>query len=114
MARKKGDLLESAIENQCLMWLKSRRIFGFKVRSVGTFDQTRRAFRANPWFRKGCPDILCCVSGRFIGLEIKTRTGRLSEHQAEFHRDLREHGGIVHVVRAVEELEVIFREMSAL
>lgn len=110
----KGDLLEQAIENQCLMWLKANHIFGFKVRSVGTFDPRKRVFRTNKWFRRGCPDIVCCFSGLFVGLEIKTRTGRLSEHQVDFHRDIKAHKGLVYVVRAVEELEGIFDEVSAL
>lgn len=109
-----GDLLEQAIENQCLIWLKSRGIFGFKVRSVGTYDPRKRVFRTNKWFRKGCPDILCCISGRFIGLEIKTRTGRLSEHQKDFHKDIVAHHGLVYVVRSVDELEGIFNEVSTL
>lgn len=104
-----GELNEKQIENQCLSWLKARRYFAFKIKSVGTYDPTRKRFRTpSPWYRKGCPDILCCFRGRFIGLEVKTKKGRLSEHQKSFHQDLTLAGGFVYVVRSIDDLVDIF------
>lgn len=104
------ELSEKQIENQVLAELKSKGIFAFKVKSMGTFDQATNRFRApSPWYRKGCPDVLCCIAGKFIGLEIKTKKGRLSVNQKLFHEDCRRAGGLVFVVRDVDELDDIFR-----
>lgn len=41
-------------------------------------------FFANAYTSSGIPDILCCLNGRFLGVEIKQEKGRPSELQ-EFH-----------------------------
>lgn len=112
---KRLALTEDQIEKQVLTWLKMKQIFAFKVRSVGTYDPKIRGFRApSPWFRKGCPDVLVCFKGRFIGLEIKTPKGTLSESQESFHKDLADAGGFAYVVRDVEELKGVFETLEVL
>ena len=106
---KKLELTENQIQNQVLSWLKMHEIFAFIVRSVGTYDAKIKGFRAaGPWFRKGCPDILICYKGKFVGLEIKTKKGVLSEHQESFHKDIWDNGGYVYVVRDAGDLRAIF------
>ena len=106
------DLSEKEIENHCLAWLKRNDIMGWKIKSVGTYDPKTKRFRTpSPWYRKGCPDILCCIDGQLIGLEVKTAKGRLSEVQKEFHRDLVKAGGKVYVVRSIDDLPPIFKEI---
>lgn len=41
-------------------------------------------FFANAYTSSGIPDILCCLNGRFLGVEIKQEKGKPSELQ-EFH-----------------------------
>lgn len=104
---------EKQIENHILSWLKMHEIFAFKVKSVGTFDPIRKKFRSpSPWYRKGCPDILCCYRRRFIGLEVKTKKGRMSPHQKSFHEDLIKAGGVAYVVRSVDEVARVFEELD--
>lgn len=106
-------LLEKSIEKQVLRWLGSKDIFAFKVKSTGTFDPVRKRFRtSSPFYRKGCPDVLVVYKGFFVGLEIKTKTGRVSPHQKIFHADVKKAGGFVFVVRDVTELEAIFNSID--
>ena len=51
----------------------------------------------------GIPDIIGCVDGRFVGIEVKTPTGRVSKAQELQLRKLKAAGGIVGVARSVEE-----------
>jgi hypothetical protein len=37
----------------------------------------------------GAPDINGCVDGKFVGLEVKTAKGKLSDEQEAFARSLR-------------------------
>lgn len=53
--------------------------------------------------RQGSPDIVCIIKGRYVGLEVKTPKGKLSEDQAEFHRQILKAGGIVFTVRSLDE-----------
>ena len=48
---------------------------------------------------KGVPDIIVIKQGRFIGLEVKTKDGRLSADQVEFGRRAKEQGAEYCVVR---------------
>ena len=41
-------------------------------------------FFANAYTKSGIPDILCCLNGRFLGIEVKQEIGKPSELQ-EFH-----------------------------
>lgn len=56
------------------------------------------------YMRPGIPDLLCCVGGQFVGLELKTTFGRVTRHQKTEHARIRESGGNVHVIRSVAEL----------
>ena len=57
----------------------------------------------------GIPDIICCISGRFVAFEVKTSTGVLSKLQDVTIRKIQAAGGIAHVVRSVEEVEDILK-----
>jgi hypothetical protein len=52
---------------------------------------------------KGSPDIVGIVAGRFVGLEVKTKDGVVSDEQHNFAMDIRAAGGYAAVVRSVGE-----------
>lgn len=49
---------------------------------------------ANRNTKSGIPDILACVSGRWVAIEVKAARGRASELQLYNRRKIREAGGI--------------------
>lgn len=51
----------------------------------------------------GSPDLIGCMRGEFIGFEVKTARGVVSDDQARWHEHARSHGARVYVVRSVEE-----------
>lgn len=52
----------------------------------------------------GAPDIIGCVDGRFVGLEVKAAKGTLSDLQQDFARALEAAGGRYHVVRSIDDV----------
>lgn len=54
--------------------------------------------------RRGCADILCCVGGRFVALELKTERGQQSEYQKEFEAEVRAAGGCYLLIRSLDDL----------
>ena len=52
----------------------------------------------------GIPDILVCHKGRFIGLEVKTKTGRAKEIQKEIAKAIIESGGECIFPTSVQEV----------
>ena len=61
----------------------------------------------------GCPDIIGCIYGRFVGLEIKTAKGRQNKNQKEFQRQLEEDGkGLYFVVRSVDDVIGVVNDLK--
>lgn len=97
---------EGRIENMILHWLKSKRIFHFKVKSVGTFDPIKKVYRTtSPLYRKGVSDIIAIYNGKPVAIEVKSKTGRLTDDQKEFQYDFCQAGGVAFVARSVEDVE---------
>lgn len=57
---------------------------------------------------KGVWDILACIRGRFVAIEIKTGTGRLKREQKNFGEAVIRAGGIAIQARSVEDVAVRF------
>ncbi len=55
-------------------------------------------FFANRMTKNGIPDLLCCVGGYFVGIEVKAQNGRPSELQLYHCRKIREAGGFAFIV----------------
>lgn len=57
----------------------------------------------------GCPDILGIMSpsGRFIGIEVKSATGRQSEDQKRFERVFQSYGAVYILARAVADVSAV-------
>lgn len=54
----------------------------------------------------GTPDILACVNGRFVGIEVKKpKGGVVSELQKFKIKQIRNAGGVAFVAKSVEEVE---------
>jgi hypothetical protein len=55
--------------------------------------------------KAGCPDIIICNNfGKFIGVEVKTRIGKMSAIQADTAINIEKLGGTYILVRSLAEL----------
>ncbi len=50
-------------------------------------------FFANSYTKSGIPDVLACVNGYFVGIEVKAQNGKPSELQLYNVKKIREAGG---------------------
>lgn len=53
---------------------------------------------ANEFTKAGIPDILACVNGYFVGIEVKAQNGKPTELQLYHCKRIREAGGLAFVV----------------
>lgn len=62
-----------------------------------------------------CPSCSAAIPspGRWVGLEVKSESGVVEPDQALFHRMIRRYGGLVAVVRSVEEARDAMRGWGA-
>jgi len=82
-------LTEKQFQNQVAVFLKTRNIYYVKIWGGG--------------FQKaGIPDLLCCVNGRFVALELKTEKGTATVLQKYNIFQIQEAGGYARVLRPSE------------
>lgn len=72
---------EKTFENKIKKFLKSQCAYFFKYWGGGTFTKA------------GIPDIIACVNGQFMGIEVKASCGRPSELQIYNLKQIDEVGG---------------------
>lgn len=57
-----------------------------------------------PYQRPGIADLLVCMNGKFIAIEVKKPGGKLSPLQEQFLQDVRAAGGSAFVAHSVEDV----------
>ena len=67
--------------------------------------------QGSPFGTKGVSDLIAMRDRRVLFLEIKTETGKLSDHQKEFARNVHEQGGEYYIVRDLDDLMASFLEV---
>ena len=92
------ELKEKAVENKRKKWLKDKGYWFFKVH--GSIFQP-----------SGIPDILACIDGKFVAIEVKrTKGGVVSALQKAQIAKIKENGGIAGVATSMEEFLEILKE----
>ena len=107
---KSRPILEKTIKNAILNWLLHQPgVFAFVCPTTGIYDAKRGFWRTSS--KRGIPDLLCCYKGKFIGIEVKTATGRLRPDQISFREALELAGGVFILARSVEDVEKVWYNM---
>lgn len=108
--------LEKPIENQILNLLKLLGVYCWKNQSVGIYDKAKGVYRKsnNKHHINGVADIIGVISGRFLAIEVKSKTGTLSQDQKLFIMKVNEEGGVAFVARSpgdvLKNLSLFFPE----
>lgn len=96
--------METAIQRSIMDYLWLRKVFFYRQNS-GAFRNSKGDFyqMSTP----GAPDIVVVKDGVYIGLEVKTPTGKMNENQEIFRDRLTAAGGRYHVVRSIEDVQAL-------
>jgi hypothetical protein len=95
---------EQTIQRAILEYLNWKHIFCWKNNTAGIYVKARNTYI--PSHAPGVADILGVLpGGRFLAIEVKSPTGRVSPHQQQFIDRINENGGVAFVARSVEEVE---------
>ena len=62
----------------------------------------------------GIPDITAIYRGVYVGLEVKTKVGRLTKDQKVMHERMHRNGVKVVIVRSVDEVKMVLAEIDEL
>ena len=88
---------ETGIQKKIQEYLKSIGAYEFKV-------------HGELYMRAGIPDIICCLKGRFIGIEAKDGDNTASELQLAHGRQIKKAGGVFGVCYSVEDVQKLLRD----
>jgi hypothetical protein len=96
---------ESEIQANICEYLDLRGYLFSRTNNAPIYDTARGVHRAMPKYaRRGWPDICLLKSGIFYAIEVKTETGRLSEHQKALGEEIARNGGKYIVARGLEDV----------
>lgn len=106
---------EKGAQRAILDYLALIGAFAIRINSGGVVSEykgRRRFVRFNN--QPGCTDIVCCVAGSFVGIEVKGPDGRLTPKQAACIDAIRVAGGLAIVATSVADVERALREENLL
>jgi len=90
---------EKIITKQITTYLRSQGALVIKI-------------HGGPYQQPGLPDLVCILDGVTMWFEVKTKVGKLTKLQGHCHRQMREHGALIAVVRSVEEVQQLVCDQS--
>ncbi len=82
-------MTEKQFQNKVISFLKAQNIYYVKVWGGG-------------YQKAGIPDLLCCIKGKFVALELKTEKGTATVLQKYNLFKIQEAGGYARVLRPSE------------
>jgi len=74
----------------------------YRINNGAVYDVKRKAFRKGVQ-RKGIPDIIGIIDGRFIGIEVKIGKDRQSADQKEIEKEINENGGVYFIAKSYDD-----------
>ena len=89
------------LTNQIIDFVYRQGGYAWRASSVGVYDSKMQSFRASA--KKGVSDILACLNGQLIAIEVKIGTDRLSDEQKGFLSNVKHAGGISLVATTLEQ-----------
>jgi hypothetical protein len=89
---------ETKIQRKIQAFLNERKIFNYRVNA----DKNTI----------GIPDIIACYRGYFLGIEVKTPKGKLSEIQKEVRARIQDNFGYFIVPTSVDEVDDVLKEID--
>lgn len=94
-------MLERELQNKCLQYCRSLQKKGKPIVAI---NQHGSAFSS-----RGVPDILLCVNGRFMAVELKVGDNKPTALQADYLRRIGMAGGLVFVITTYEDFVMVIK-----
>jgi len=98
------SVIQKGIMDYLELYSRTKTIYFFRAGSGMIKTQAGGYFKTG---RAGVSDIVALVKGKFIGLEVKTKTGRQSQNQKQAEIDIKLAGGEYYIVRSIADVKEI-------
>lgn len=74
----------------------------YRINNGATYDRAKNIYRAGVT-KRGVPDIIGVLDGRFVGIEVKIGADRQSSHQREVEVEINAAGGVYFIAKTYEQ-----------
>jgi len=93
---KYQDVKEKNLQTRVIKWLQSKGVYVINI-------------WGNSFQRSGIPDLICCVNGKFVAIELKREGSRATPLQEYNIEQIIKSGGIAKLIRpsSFDELKKI-------
>lgn len=103
------------LQKKVLERLHNEGIFCWRQNNMPVYDPHINSgfggYRAHGGL-KGVPDIICIISGKFVGVEIKAGADKMSPDQVLFQKRCERNGGKYFVVKRIEDVDKILLQKA--
>ena len=104
---------ELQIEKELESYLFSKRIKFWNMKIKGEIQSIGKGLAVMKKSKnRGFPDILCCIRGLWVGIEVKKPGGIQSQDQVQMQYDIQAAGGVYIIATSVRELEASLKSRS--
>lgn len=98
--------LEKDIQKSIIDYLEVIGVFVYKNSTVGIYKKATDSYI--PAQTKGVADLTAIRDGQVYQIEVKTKTGRQSDHQKEFQENWESAGGI-YILGGMDEVMAVIK-----
>lgn len=74
----------------------------YRINNGAVYDQKKKVFRKGVQ-RRGIPDIIGIINGRFFGIEVKIGKDRQSEFQKEIEEEINKVNGVYFIAKSYDD-----------
>lgn len=112
---KKGELKKETANQITRNVLRianfKNRCVAYRINNVGVWDEKKGIHRKGNT-EKGLPDIVMIYEGRYIGIEVKAGSDRLSEDQKKRRFEIERAGGVYFECRSTDDFIRFFDSLT--
>lgn len=74
----------------------------YRINNGAVYDRKKGVYRKGVQ-RRGIPDVIGIIDGRFIGIEVKIGKDRQSADQKEIEREINDAGGVYFIAKSYDD-----------
>ena len=74
----------------------------YRINNGAVYDVKRKVYRKGVQ-RKGIPDIIGIIDGKFYGIEVKIGKDRQSAEQKEIEKEINDSGGVYFIAKSYDD-----------
>ena len=96
---------ERLVQDAILEYLGYKGVLAIPINNSAPYSKRiGRYLKPTRFHVPGTSDIICCIKGRFIGIEVKQLKGRQTPNQRSFEERVIKEKGVYILARSVEDV----------